>query len=559
MESGRPRNSKRRDDLRGINANNDQRAVSYEEAFNKTGFGLWQYLLLLQCGWANASDAMEIMCISFIIPSVRDTMKVSHMELSALTFVLFFGMLVGGYIWGSLADTYGRRQIVYISLAVNAIFGALSSVVETYPLLLFLRFISGFGAGGSLPAVFTYFSEFQPTKYRGAMISALATCWMAGNIIIALLAWAVLPESEVLKSISPHGQQWRLFAILCAIPSLISAVLFFFMPESPKYLHVNNKLNESLLVLKKMYKWNHLKNNPYSFQIHKLLPIGPEESDPLFEEDVIYSQENGDNESANLLESSNNYSYKSPTAFPNRSQSRNIFTRFKEKFIFHLKMFHSQFVAIYAQSRRVNSIALTATYILCAFGGYGMAMWTVVLMEKTEKLGGSPCRGYSSNGTDILLHDTISDNSANAYIDVLIGACAQLPGNLLTIFLMDRLGARIILIFVLFLSALSVLCFWLVNVKAQVVAMNAIYSGIQVGAWNALDVITVEMYPTSIRSAATGNMNGISRLGSILGTTIFGLFMDLNCSVPILTVFSVYILCSLISIKLPNTRNITLD
>ena len=40
-------------------------------------------------------------------------------------------------------------------------------------------------AGGSLPVVFSYFSEFQPNEKRGAMISALATFWMAGNVLTA--------------------------------------------------------------------------------------------------------------------------------------------------------------------------------------------------------------------------------------------------------------------------------------------------------------------------------------------------------------------------------------
>lgn len=39
--------------------------------------------------------------------------------------------------------------------------------------------------GGSIPVVFSYFSEFMPRLRRGAMISALATFWMGGNILAA--------------------------------------------------------------------------------------------------------------------------------------------------------------------------------------------------------------------------------------------------------------------------------------------------------------------------------------------------------------------------------------
>lgn len=39
--------------------------------------------------------------------------------------------------------------------------------------------------GGSIPVIFSYYTEFLPKYRRGAMISALATFWMGGNIIAA--------------------------------------------------------------------------------------------------------------------------------------------------------------------------------------------------------------------------------------------------------------------------------------------------------------------------------------------------------------------------------------
>ena len=49
-------------------------------------------------------------------------------------------------------------------------------------------------AGGSLPVCFSYFSEFQPNEKRGAMISALATFWMAGNVLTAGLLVSSTPH-----------------------------------------------------------------------------------------------------------------------------------------------------------------------------------------------------------------------------------------------------------------------------------------------------------------------------------------------------------------------------
>ena len=45
--------------------------------------------------------------------------------------------------------------------------------------------IINFSVGGSIPVIFSYFTEFLPKYRRGTMISALATFWMMGNIIAA--------------------------------------------------------------------------------------------------------------------------------------------------------------------------------------------------------------------------------------------------------------------------------------------------------------------------------------------------------------------------------------
>jgi len=46
---------------------------------------------VLQCGWANASDAIEIMCISFTIDSLKDSLNIQSAQGTLLSVVLFLG------------------------------------------------------------------------------------------------------------------------------------------------------------------------------------------------------------------------------------------------------------------------------------------------------------------------------------------------------------------------------------------------------------------------------------------------------------------------------------
>ena len=66
-----------------------------------------------------------------------------------------------------------------------------------------------FSVGGSIPLVSTYFAEFQPCDKRGGALSILATFWMVGNVVVAAMAWIIIPHNMTWAS-------WRLFTLVCA-------------------------------------------------------------------------------------------------------------------------------------------------------------------------------------------------------------------------------------------------------------------------------------------------------------------------------------------------------
>ena len=53
----------------------DEDGHDYESALELSGYGWFHYWLAFICGWANASDAVEILCISFLLPSAGVTNK----------------------------------------------------------------------------------------------------------------------------------------------------------------------------------------------------------------------------------------------------------------------------------------------------------------------------------------------------------------------------------------------------------------------------------------------------------------------------------------------------
>ena len=67
--------------------------------------------------------------------------------------------------------------------------------------------------------------------------------------------------------------------------------------------------------------------------------------------------------------------------------------------------------------------------------------------------------------------------------------------------------------------------------------MLCLFSGLTVGGWNALDIVSTELFPTAVRSSAFGLLTAIARIGAILGILVtslsFVIFFS-HCSLSVL-------------------------
>ncbi len=120
--------------------------------------------------------------------------------------------------------------------------------MPSWPLIALMRVVAGIGVGGSIPSVFTLFTEYLPTKDRGFWINTVAWFWMFGSIYTAGLAWICF---------GLIGTSWRIYAVLCAVPAATGAVLtHLLMPESPRFHFLQGDLKACRATIKYMAWWN---------------------------------------------------------------------------------------------------------------------------------------------------------------------------------------------------------------------------------------------------------------------------------------------------------------
>ncbi|KAG7273197.1 hypothetical protein CRUP_018001 [Coryphaenoides rupestris] len=216
----------------------EELSEQYEDIMQDCGHGKFQWTLFVVLGLALMADGVECFVVAFVLPSAEKDLCLSNAEKGMLGLTVFLGMMVGAFVWGGLADKVGRRRCLIVALAINCVFAFLSSFAQGYGFFLFFRLFSGIGIGGSVPIVYSYFSEFLQMDKRGEHLSWLCMFWMVGGIYASFTAWGIIPRYGWGFSMGSEFQfhSWRVFVLVAALPAITSLVGLMFMPESPRFL-----------------------------------------------------------------------------------------------------------------------------------------------------------------------------------------------------------------------------------------------------------------------------------------------------------------------------------
>ncbi|WP_195574668.1 MFS transporter [Paenibacillus sp. 1001270B_150601_E10] len=183
-----------------------------------------QRKLLFNAGLSWLFDAMDVGLVSFIVAALAVEWSLGPEQIGLLTSINSIGMAFGAAIAGSLADRYGRRDVLVLTLLVFSVASGLSALVSSFLILCILRFIAGFGLGGELPVASTLVSESVPAKERGRAVVLLESFWAIGWIVAALVAYFIIPDFG-----------WRVAFLISAVPALFALYLRKAIPDSPAF------------------------------------------------------------------------------------------------------------------------------------------------------------------------------------------------------------------------------------------------------------------------------------------------------------------------------------
>lgn len=224
---------------------NEKKELSLDEVIEMIPVGIFHYRLLLICGLAFTTDALEISLLSFIATCAGDDWDLSDAQVASIASVVFVGILIGSFFWGKAADRYGRKNSFLVACILMTVAGFASGASPNYIWLILFRTVVGFGVGGAL-IPFDLLAEFVPSSHRGMFLILIEYFWSLGSLFVAGVAWASLSEDG-----------WRFLTYISAIPVALASVFgVIFLPESPRWLLLKGKKEEAEELIKTAAKIN---------------------------------------------------------------------------------------------------------------------------------------------------------------------------------------------------------------------------------------------------------------------------------------------------------------
>lgn len=170
------------------------------------------------------------------------------------------GCIIGGAVSGVFASKLGRKK----SLQVASVLFFLSALGSGYPEFLFFkegdtslgvliafniyRIIGGVGVGLASAISPMYIAEIAPADIRGKLVSWNQFAIIFGMLVVYFVNYSIA-VGQSLEWVNAIG--WRRMFASEAIPAALFGVLLFFVPETPRYLVLNNKEDKAFSVLKK--------------------------------------------------------------------------------------------------------------------------------------------------------------------------------------------------------------------------------------------------------------------------------------------------------------------
>jgi MFS transporter, putative metabolite:H+ symporter len=183
-------------------------------------------------------DIMKPASLGFVTPGMRAEYSISSATVAWLPFAALAGTAVGSFVWGALADLYGRRGAILLS-SVMFIGTSICGAMPSFWWNVAMCFLMGAAAGGMLPVAYALLAEIMPTRHRGWCLVLIGGVGAIGGFFASSGFSALLQPT--------FG--WRVMWLLNFPTGLLLVLMSPWLPESARFLQQMGRADEARAML----------------------------------------------------------------------------------------------------------------------------------------------------------------------------------------------------------------------------------------------------------------------------------------------------------------------
>lgn len=194
-----------------------------------------QRMLLALIGVGSMLEFWDAYLIGFIMAFLVKPWGMTYGMMGAVLLASGAGAIVGGVVWGMMADRVGRKPVFVASLLLLAAMslGLAFTPAGGWIYMAALRTVIGFCTGGYFIQI-ALVNEFIPPRRRAVLTGVVSAITTGGLLLGAFSGAFVIPAIG-----------WRLTFALGAAPALVALIGAFYVPESPRWLNLRGRREEA--------------------------------------------------------------------------------------------------------------------------------------------------------------------------------------------------------------------------------------------------------------------------------------------------------------------------
>jgi MFS family permease len=168
-------------------------------------------LIAAGLGWM--LDAFDVMLYALVLGAIRRELGLDAATAGFLQSLTLVASAVGGFLFGVLADRWGRARALMLSVLLYSLFTALCGFAATALQLAVFRVFLGLGMGGEWASGAALVSETWSDEDRGKALGFMQSSWAIGYALAAAVNWFVQDIA---------GLGWRAVFFVGVLPALFT-------------------------------------------------------------------------------------------------------------------------------------------------------------------------------------------------------------------------------------------------------------------------------------------------------------------------------------------------